>query len=184
MQTFAPFTNNARNALVLDMKRLGKQRVESKQLLQAALDIDKHGQPGNTGQAYANHPIHHMWLGYEEALLSYTWEICTEWVARGYRDGIRAWLLTAAHARGFKVRSWDKVEHPWWWGNPRVHVLHRANLLVKDPVWYTERLDKLGMARWDVPKRYQQGFGYYWPLSAPSEASPEGEWKLIRRDSR
>jgi hypothetical protein len=140
--------------------------------------------PGNTGQAYPHHPIHHMWAGYEEALLSYTWEICTEWISRGYRDNVRLWLKTAAHLRGLKVLSWDKVEKPWWWGNPRVHVLHRANLLVKDPVWYVDRLVQLGLPKWDVPLKYAEGFGYYWPLSPPTDDKPLGDWKLIRRDAR
>jgi hypothetical protein len=123
MQTFLPYPSFSRSAAVLDMKRLGKQRVEAKQVLQAILDVDKLGQAPNTGQAFVNHPIMHQWAPYPEALLSYTWYICREWRDRGYRDGIMPWLFQVAKLRELRMMheralDRDSVRRPWWLGAP------------------------------------------------------------------
>jgi hypothetical protein len=176
MQTFLPYPSFSRSAAVLDMKRLGKQRVEAKQVLQAILDVDKLGQAPNTGQAFVNHPIMHQWAPYPEALLSYTWYICREWRDRGYRDGIMPWLFQVAKLRELRMMheralDRDSVRRPWWLGAPRVHVYHRANLIVKMPSHYSQ-------FQWTIPDRLASGFGYAWPLTEPNT------WKVIRRDNR
>lgn len=77
MQTFLPYEDFAATALVLDRQRLGKQRVETMQILTALL----------TGRGWVNHPATLMWAGYEVALLDYQLAVCDEWTAvRGYRD--------------------------------------------------------------------------------------------------
>jgi len=182
MQTFLPYASYTKSASVLDYQRLGKQRVESKQILQAILDVDKHGDEGNTGQAFTNHPIYAQWQNYPEALLSYTWSICREWRDRGFRDGVMNWLFAVAELRDIRMMSQATLERrsllPWWHGKKRVHVLHRANLLVKNPMWYGARPEELGYKRWVIPEQWRTGFGYSWPLAE------EGQWKDIRRDKR
>ena len=62
MQTFLPYSDFERSAKTLDYKRLGKQRVEAYQILQALSDPN---------YGWQNHPAVKMWRGYEEALVAY-----------------------------------------------------------------------------------------------------------------
>ena len=122
MQTFVPSTNPAKCAEVLDRQRLGKQRVETLQLLKAI----------HTSSGWANHPAAKMWHGHELALVDYGLAICDEWVGnRGYKDTCRDKIK--AYASVFKDSS---DYYPAWWGDEAVHASHRANLLRKLPEWY------------------------------------------------
>ncbi len=67
MQTFLPYPCFIESAKCLDFRRLGKQRVESKQLLNA-LEIRK---SGIAKGGWVNHPATVMWEGYEDALKHY-----------------------------------------------------------------------------------------------------------------
>jgi len=55
MQTFLPYVNFAESAKCLDYRRLGKQRVEAKQILDVL--------NGKT-TAWQNHPCVKAWKGY------------------------------------------------------------------------------------------------------------------------
>lgn len=183
MQTFLPYKKFSKSAAVLDRQRLGKQRVEAKQVLQAILDVDRHGVDGNTGQTFTNHPIYAQWARYPDALLSYTWYICHEWRTRGYTDNITPWLRTVSRLRDIPIVAEERIlgsrwKCPWWLGDKRYHVYHRANLLVKEPIWYPLRLAELGFKQWGIPDDLQAGFGYNWPLELPHT------WRLIRRGER
>ncbi len=121
MQTFLPYADFKKTALVLDAKRLNKQRVEAKQLL--------------SGQ-WPNHPASKMWRGYEAALALYGEIICLEWISRGYKDSLRFW---------FNTKLWDyrpdcriPIVMPLWFGNEAFHAAHRSNLLRKNPEWYSQ----------------------------------------------
>jgi len=57
MQTFMPYGSQYdQTAKCLDVKRLGKQRVETYQILKALLGESK---------GWRNHPATRMWEGYE-----------------------------------------------------------------------------------------------------------------------
>lgn len=114
MQTFLPYKDFKKSAQALDRQRLGKQRVETMQLMTALTGIkvnpdtdklmwagkrkrnDPYQDPAHMDQynrdpiqrqvPWANHPAARMWRGYEEALMEYQEAICNEWVARGYSD--------------------------------------------------------------------------------------------------
>lgn len=79
MQTFLPYPDFGRSARVLDRRRLGKQRVEVKQILRALR---------NPSSGWRNHPAVRMWRGHEYSLLSYGVAVCSEWRSRGYRDSL------------------------------------------------------------------------------------------------
>jgi hypothetical protein len=74
MQTFLPYPDFEATARVLDWRRLGKQRVECMQILNAL-----HG----TSKGWVNHPAVRMWRGYEDALETYQSFMIEEWVRRG-----------------------------------------------------------------------------------------------------
>jgi hypothetical protein len=118
---------------VLDPRRLGKQRVEALQILNA-LTVPGHG--------WRNHPAVLMWRGYEEALARYGLEVCRVWCERGFADTCAAKLAVALHDRlGIAcIRSQAELARagdlPPWLGDQALHRSHRASLLRKDPAHY------------------------------------------------
>lgn len=116
MQTFLPYENFEQSAKVLDYRRLGKQRVECRQILYAL--------PSETN-GWRNHPAVLMWKGYELALTLYMNIVIIEWIKRGYKNNMSL----------FKI---DKrfVVFPPWLGDERFHSSHRSNLLRKDEEYY------------------------------------------------
>jgi len=124
MQTFLPYPSFELSAKVLDTKRLGKQRVETKQIL-TALDYKRVG--GKYG--WQNHPATLMWEGHYDLLVCYGITICEEWRARGYKDTLLPWFTERLHNRSENFQ-------PTWIGDPAFHASHRSNLLRKDPEYY------------------------------------------------
>ena len=74
MQTFLPYSDYDQSAAVLDYRRLGKQRVEAKQIMFALSDPN---------YGWQNHPAVRMWRGHEYQLAQYGIAICYEWRKRG-----------------------------------------------------------------------------------------------------
>lgn len=120
MQTFLPYPDFTHSASVLDRQRLGKQRVEAKQIL-LALE--------NPGYGWQNHPAVKMWRGREAALAVYGLRVCEEWTRRGYKDSLTQF---------FKVRLQIMPMFPSWLGDPAFHASHRSNLLRKLPAHYRQ----------------------------------------------
>ena len=77
IQTFLPYPDFTQTARVLDYRRLGKQRVETKQLILALTKPD---------YGWKNHPAAKMWRGYVPLLAEYGCVVCQEWRDRGYND--------------------------------------------------------------------------------------------------
>ncbi|WP_329403042.1 MSMEG_6728 family protein [Streptomyces virginiae] len=77
MRTFLPFPSFDASVDVLDVRRLGKQRVEAVQVLRGLVV---------PGYGWRRHPAVRMWAGYEEALVRYGLEICGAWTAEGRAD--------------------------------------------------------------------------------------------------
>ena len=147
MQTFLPYAEFAASAAVLDDRRLGKQRVETFQVLRAS-----------TWPTYGwkNHPATRMWRGFVPALVSYGVAICQEWEARGHADAVRAQLLRFT---GGAAPSWRELRDtgrlPPWIGHDPVHVSHQSALVRKDPEFYRPLFP-------DVP----DDLPYVWPRPA------------------
>lgn len=124
MQTFLPHRDFRKSAKVLDMKRLGKQRVETLQILKTlAL--------GDAAKGWKNHPAVKMWKGHENALVEYGVTMCAEWKERGYNDTCTEKILA------YKNQSL-KVTYPKWVDNGDVHASHRSNLLRKHKDYYSQ----------------------------------------------
>ena len=117
MQTFLPYDNFEESASVLDWKRLGKQRVEAMQIVNA---IEK-----QTG--WRHHPVVHMWTPYIPALKHYTNVMIEEWIKRGYNNTMNLYDVTEY-----------EYDPPNWLGNKTFHSSHRANLLRKDFLYYSQ----------------------------------------------
>lgn len=123
MQTFLPYPNYAKSAEVLDMKRLGKQRVETYQILRRLAGI-------TNGTGWANHPAVKMWEGHGLHLIQYNIAICEEWIGRGYKDTVLDKTLSLI---GYFQ---EQTEPPSIIGNREFHKSHKSNLLRKYPEHY------------------------------------------------
>lgn len=121
MQTFLPYSDFRASARALDRARLGKQRVEALQLLQAL-------QRGYGG--WTSHPAAKMWKGHESSLTEYGLTICEEWIARGYKDTCYDKISEV-----FKS-SFIQSSPPEWLGYPAFHLSHQSNLIRKMPEHY------------------------------------------------
>lgn len=121
MQTFLPYADFSASAKALDYKRLGKQRVETWQIIRAASGLTK---------GWVNHPATRMWNGYEKALCFYGIAICMEWKRRGYNDTMLPRFLD-------HLATLDgPVIMPPWLGDDAFHKSHQSNLIRKDPEFY------------------------------------------------
>jgi Pyrimidine dimer DNA glycosylase len=128
VQTFLPYPDFAASAAVLDDKRLGKQRVETYQILRA-LTWPKYG--------WKNHPAVRMWRGFTPALVRYGIDVCDAWEARGYADATREAILAFTGGQVPPSRELrEQGRLPQWLGAEAVHVSHRSALLRKDPEHY------------------------------------------------
>ena len=139
MQTFLPYADFAQSAKVLDMKRLGKQRVEVLQLLNSLYKSDYRG--------WKNHPCREMWRDTPQALVDYGLAICKEWISRGYKDT----CYDKINAYSTKASLYG---YPNWFGREDIHLSHKSNLIRKYPEHYKplwpDVLDNLEYT-WPVP---------------------------------
>jgi hypothetical protein len=126
MNTFLPFDDFQKCAEVLDYRRLGKQRVEAMQILNAI----------ETGKGWINHPITKMWTGYENALKLYHDIMIKEWIKRGYRNTMKLYNIKSA-------------QMPWWMGFEMLHLSHRASLSRKMPEHYAPQFGS-------IPQEYME----------------------------
>lgn len=115
MQTFLPYPDFQKSLECLDYRRLGKQRVESKQILDCLA--------GRTS-GWVNHPATKMWQGHEDALALYMNMCIDEWSSRGYKNTM------------FHHPLDHMPEMPPWFGDERLHSSHRSMLLAKLPDHY------------------------------------------------
>jgi hypothetical protein len=132
MQTFLPYADFERSARALDVKRLGKQRVECIQVLRGLTRAD---------YGWRHHPAVLMWKGFEEALGRYAFTVCDVWLERGFGDTCAATIATDLRAADVTdVRSQSALAEagalPPWLGDPAFHLSHQSALVRKDPVHY------------------------------------------------
>lgn len=135
MQTFLPYSRFTLCAFVLDTKRLGKQRVECRQILNAMRGLSK---------GWRTHPATLMWIGHEKALERYTDAIDSEWIKRGYKHTMPRMSIDCYD---------DDSAGPWWLGDRRVHLSHQHALVFKNAAHYAPFFD-------DV---VEGELNYFWP---------------------
>ena len=129
MQTFLPYRDFERSASVLDQARLGKQRVETLQVLRA-LELPEYG--------WHHHPVVTMWRGRTPALVAYGLACVRAWRALGHADTTEA--LIAEFAPEVVGAGQDELAAagllPSWLGDGPLHLSHRSALVRKDPEHY------------------------------------------------
>lgn len=136
MQTFLPYQNFVECAKVLDYKRLGKQRVEAKQIL----DIIYFLPPKEN--RWKNHPAVRMWRNSDIALVGYYNCILAEWIKRGYNNTMQ--FIP-------QYRNVWPEDVPWL--TEELCLSHRSNLVRKNPEYYIPIFG-------DIPNDLK----YIWPV--------------------
>jgi len=140
MQTFLPYDSYYLSAKCLDNKRLGKQRVEAKQILDILLGRAKLNKFGKI--SWVNHPAVKMWKGFEPSLCDYMNTMIQEWIDRGFNNSME-----------FEFLNNKRIILPEWLGYSPLHSSHRSNLLKKNYEYYSQ-------FNW----KDQIGLPYYWPI--------------------
>jgi hypothetical protein len=162
MQTFLPVADFDESARLLDSPRLGKQRVETLQVLRA-LELPDYG--------WVSHPVVRMWRGRTAALVVYGRAMVREWRSRGFADSTDT--LIAEFAPETAAATQDELAAarllPSWVGVEELHRSHRSNLLAKDPGFYRPVFaERFPGEPEDLP--------YLWPEpdDVPPPSRPEG----------
>ena len=147
----------------MDDKRLGKQRVECLQILNALARTEwscsECGEPQTEFMSqhpthihniiltpWYRHPAVKMWKGFETALISYGLSMCIEWTYRGFKDTCASKIIKMKFANARLIK-------PPWLGNPNLHFSHQSNLVRKLPERYSKLWPKIPN---DMP--------YFWPV--------------------
>jgi len=157
MQTFLPIPSYSGSAACLDNKRLGKQRVECKQILLAlGIDVGPH-LASATRSGWRHHPAVVMWRDSELYLVDYAIQVCSEWIARGFNDSLLP-QFEGSRLAILKIRV--RHDRPLWAGDPAFHASHRSNLLRKYPSYYSQ-------FGWSEP----DDLPYVWPDCLATQAT-------------
>lgn len=139
MQTFLPYDNFYESLSCLDSKRLGKQRVESFQIINIL-----YAKSAGLEPAWRNHPAVLMWQYNIEALKHYYNTSLVLWRTRGYQNKI---------LQAIPIVPFDVVM-PSWFGDKSFHDSHKSKLLQKNFEFYSKY-------NWDVPLN----LSYVWPVT-------------------
>jgi len=133
MQTFLPYADFEKTFQCLDYRRLGKQRLEARQIWNIITNnTDKKG--------FRSHPAVLQWVGHENCLAEYHNLCIKEWIKREYNNTMEFLPIVA------------KIKYPWWLGLEQFHSSHRQTLLFKNYEWYNQ-------FKWEEKPIYE----YWWP---------------------
>lgn len=168
MQTFLPHPDFMQSAYALDNKRLGKQRVEAIQILNVLQGVDMQGNPKDH-KGWVNHPAVLMWKGYELALLKYGTAMCSAWIERGFKDSIRDIFFERSNEFDWNVHT--RIIAPHWLGIEKFHHSHIANLIRKDPEYYSLTFGT--MFGFDFVKSIDINTPYWWPTKELNESNSQ-----------
>ena len=164
MQTFLPYPSFDESARVLDQARLGKQRVETLQVLRA-LVVPTYG--------WQRHPVTTMWRGHVPGLVAYGLATVRAWTDRGYADAVGDQMLEFAPEVAGRTQAELAAQGllPPWIGDPAVHESHRSRLIAKAPEYYRPLFPGT-----------REGLEYVWPAGpAPLPAAEDGHGLWVLR---
>jgi hypothetical protein len=147
VNTFIPLPTFDECAKVLDNRRLGKQRVEAKQILNLLTNETK-------TNAWRNHPVTRMWENYVPALKLYYNTIVKEWIRRGFVNNMPLYELKG------------KIVIPWFATNTSINYSYQANLIRKDADYYKPKFHPGPPKKWIL-------YTYIWPSKLTSDQVAE-----------
>jgi len=136
MQVFRPYVDHAASARFLDDKRLGKQRIETKQVLLAILR--RSGVLNDGRKGWINHPIVLLYFNngkpYIDDLVGYFYAVIDEWERRGFRNNI---VLNDIEPLLGRLESSSGTPV-----TPTMAREYRRVLLLKEPCHYLSKLSR------------------------------------------
>jgi len=156
VNTFVTDDDPVQCAKNLDYRRLGKQRVEAKQILDILTEpVD----PEDSTKAWRHHPAVLMWRGYTNGLKYYLNCMIEEWVHRGYNNNMdfEEYLPNISEKKKEELDP-SGIKLPWWFTCRQFQLAHQCALLRKDDKYYQD-VFKL------TEEEKEQYFllGYIWP---------------------
>lgn len=152
----------------LDFKRLGKTRLEAKQIINV-LENELNG-------GWSKHPATLSFVGYIDALKAY-YNICVqEWISRGYKNTMKLYDVDESR---FSARFFDKetkefskktkYSYPKFVSFEPYLLAHKAALFRKDNEYYKD---------FEVPEEYLER-GYLWPCNYSDEIYKNWDLKYL-----
>lgn len=161
VNTFVVDSDLARNASLLDTKRLGKQRIEAKEIIDILESLDRGVIPKKKG--WMNHPATKMWYGYTNALKVYYNYILTEFKKRSdhntmqyYDIDVSLYYVNPYIGNGNFKFPFTEYSFPPWFAFPPFILAQRASLIRKSPEIYND------IFNCEEIQPYLQ-YGYLWP---------------------
>ncbi len=168
VNTFIIVPDIHQTARMLDDKRLGKQRVEAKQLIDV---LERYDSSGSCEGGWSNHPALRSWKGYTNALKAYFNIMVEEWIRRGFKNTMHIYPVDYRNFHIIKCRFDGKTaqfetqpncySYPFWIAFPPLYMSHQAALCRKNPEYYKNLL------RDDLVPFLSNG--YLWPSNVTSE---------------
>lgn len=167
---FLPFPNIYLSIKCLDNKRLGKQRVECKQIIDLLEEYDRNNTLPNKG--WSSHPAFLSWIGYTNQLKVY-FNICVrEWISRGFDNNMQLYNIDESpfnivecYFDGVRVyydnSKFNTYSFPYWVSYPPFYKSQQAALLRKDPKHY---INFFGLELGEYINN-----GYLWPCKINQE---------------
>lgn len=147
VNTFLIHEDYTQIAKLLDYKRLGKQRVECKQLITI---IENYYNKNYTKTGWKTHPATLMWLNDLNELKKYANCMIREWIHRGYKNTMETYIIT------------EQTKKPWFVKSRDIRYTHMASLMRKDPAYYRPLFKDI------VPYRYTL-YTYIWTAKLTEE---------------
>lgn len=158
VNTFIISTNLQESFALLDYKRLGKQRLEAKQIINILEKIDNGETILNVG--FSSHPATLMWKGYTNALKIYFNFCVQEWINRGYKNTMEL----------YEVDYY--IFPPFVTFQPFI-LSHKAALLRKDPEYYKDLMC-------DDLNQYMR-LGYLWPSKVSDQMYIKWDFSYLEK---
>lgn len=151
----------------LDYQRLGKQRVEARQIIDILEFYDLNGFIPDQG--WIDHKVTKMWKGHTKALKCYFNEVVKYWIKLGYENNYELYEnveceIIRCKFDGKKAifeKEANENTFPISFSFPPFHFSHRAALYMKNPDYYSYLID-------ENTKPYIRK-GYLWPTDHGKE---------------
>lgn len=121
MQIFLPYANVIKSLECLDNKRLCKQRVEAKQIINI---YEKIKNDSNIKIGWKSHPVVSAFKEYQNFLKYY------------YNMSLIIWMNRGGQNIKLTLINYGQIENPWWLGNEDFHRAMRARLIFKKEEFY------------------------------------------------
>lgn len=143
VNTFIIVPDIYQTAKMLDDKRLGKQRLEAKQLIDV---LERYDQTMVLEGGWSTHPATRSWVGYTNALKAYFNIMVEEWISRGNNNTMsmypvdhRLFRIVPCSFDGKTAKfegNFDQYCYPYWISFPPLYMSHQASLCRKFPEYY------------------------------------------------